>query len=168
MSLSWYAVYIKPRHEDMVAERLSRAEIEVFNPKLKRVKVIRRRYREVIEPVFPCYIFARFDISSGYRMVKYTRGVKDIVGGGGMPWPVDDRIIKVIESMMNKDGLLVIRPEIHPGDKVEITNGPLKGLVGIFEKEMKGKDRVIVLLNTLQYQARVEIKKEFLGSRTYS
>lgn len=163
--MNWYAIYTKQKQEDRVEENLSRASIELFNPKLKRKKLIRGKYEQVIQPFFPCYLFAKFEPEKQYHMIKYTRGVRGIIGNPGSPWPVDEEIIEIIRSRMNEDGVIVIRHDIKVGDKVEITEGPLAGFVGIFEREMKDRDRVIVLLNTIEYQARVEIEKEVLKKR---
>ncbi|MEW5744433.1 MAG: transcription termination/antitermination NusG family protein [Nitrospirota bacterium] len=163
--MSWYAIYTKPKQEDRVAENLSRALHGVFNPKLKRKKLIRGRYEQVIRPFFPCYVFAQFDPASQYHMIKYTRGVRGIVGSPGSPWPVSEEIIGIIRAKMDDEGLIVIKPDIRVGDPVEITEGPLQGFAGIFEKEMKDRDRVVVLLNTIEYQATVEIEREFLRKR---
>ncbi|MEW6118027.1 MAG: transcription termination/antitermination NusG family protein [Nitrospirota bacterium] len=163
--MHWYAVYTKQRQEERVEENLSRASLEVFSPKLKRKKLIRGTYEQVVQPLFPCYIFVRFDMDKHYHMIKYTRGVRGIIGNPGSPWPVGEDIIGIIRSRMNEEGLIVIKPDIRLGDSVEITEGPLKGFIGIFEKEMNDRDRVIVLLNTIEYQARVEIEKEFLRKK---
>ncbi len=164
-SMNWHAVYTKPKQEDRVEENLSRASIEVFNPKLKRKKLVRGKYDYVVQSFFPCYVFARFEPKRHYHMLKYTRGVKGIVGAKGSPWPVSDEIIEIIRSRMNDEGMIVISQDIKAGDKVEIVEGPLAGFIGIFEREMKDKDRVIVLLNAIEYQARIEIEKEFLKKR---
>lgn len=163
--MNWYAIYTKQKQEDRVAESLSRASIAVFNPRLRRKKLVRGKYEQVIQPFFPCYVFAQFDPVRHYHMIKYTRGVRGMVGAAGSPWPVSDDIIGIIRSRMNDEGLIVIRPDITVGDRVEITEGPLQGFVGIFEKEMKDRERVVVLLNTIEYQAKVEIEREFLKKR---
>lgn len=163
--MNWYAIYTKPKQEDKVEENLARASIEVFNPKLRRKRLVRGRYEHVIRPFFPNYLFARFDPVLQYHLIKYTRGVSGILGNVGSPWPVSEEMISIIRSRMNEEGLIVIRPDIKVGDKVEITEGPFTGFIGIFEREMKDKDRIIVLLNTIEYQARVEIEKELLKKR---
>lgn len=162
LSFEWYAVYTKPSQEDRVAKNLSRADIEVFNPLLKSIKVIRHRYQEVIQPLFPCYIFARFDFNHNSRLVRYSRGVKSIVGSHNAPLPVAEEIIETIKSKTGADGMVLIRHEINPGDTVEIRDGPLRGLTGIFEREMPDKERVMVLLSAIEYQARVLIERGFL------
>jgi len=45
------------------------------------------------------------------------------------------------------------------GDLVQITSGPLKDLIGVFEKRMSGKDRVRILLNLIGIDVPVQISK---------
>ena len=160
--IKWYVIYTKPRQEDKVGELLARALVEVFNPKLRRKRLIRNKYERDVRPLFPNYIFAKFDPSLQYHMIKYTRGVSGIVGNPGSPWPVSEDIIGIIKSRMNEEGLIVISPDIKVGDEVEITEGPFRGFIGIFEREMKDSERVIVLLNTVEYQASIDIERELL------
>ena len=44
----------------------------------------------------------------------------------------------------------------------EIEDGPLRGLQGIFEREMGDRERVVILLETLAQGARVEVRREQL------
>jgi len=78
--MNWYAVYTKPKSEEIVSQKLRQTGIEVYNPKLRLKKYIRNQYREVIEPLFPCYIFGRFETEKYHWMITYTRGVKKIIG----------------------------------------------------------------------------------------
>ena len=163
--MKWYVIYTKPKQEDRVEESLARASVEVFNPKLRRKRLIRGKYERVIRPLFPNYLFAKFDPSLQYHMIKYTRGVSGLVGNRGSPWPVSEDIIEIIKSRMNDEGVIVINPDIKVGDKVEITEGPFKGFIGIFEREMRDSERIIVLLNTIEYRASIDIEKELLRKK---
>lgn len=158
--MQWYAVYTKPNREEMVAGFLKNAGLEVFNPKLKQRKYLQGVYRDIISPLFPSYIFVRFEpmITSWMR---YTRGVRKIVGGDS-PWPVSNEIIDLIKSN-EENGFISIKPhELRCGDKVAIKDGPLQGFKGIFEKEVNGQERVILLLTAIKYQARIIIEKSLL------
>jgi transcriptional antiterminator RfaH len=163
--MKWYAIYTKRGQEDKVEEILARASIEVFYPKLRRKRVVRGKYEYVIQPFFPGYLFAKFDPLFQYHMIKYTRGVRGVVGNRNSPWPVSDDIIDIIKSRMNDQGIVVINPDIKVGDKVEITEGPFMGFTGIFEREMKDSERIIVLLDTIEYRASLEIEKEHLRKK---
>lgn len=159
--MQWYAVYTKPKREDAVAGSLENAGIEVFNPRLKQKKYVQGAYRNKISPLFPCYVFVKFEPETTSHMIKYTRGVKRIVGGD-MPWLVSDEIIDVIRNQ-EEDGIVTIKPpQFKYGDSVAINDGPLAGLKGIFEKELNGQERVVLLLNAIEYQARAVVDKAFL------
>jgi transcription elongation factor/antiterminator RfaH len=159
--MQWYAVYTKPKREDAVAGSLENAGIEVFNPRLKHKKYLQGAYRNKISPLFPCYVFVKFEPETTSRMIKYTRGVKRIVGGA-FPWPVSDEIIDVIRDQ-EEDGIIAIKPpQLKYGDSVAINDGLLSGLKGIFEKELNGQERVVLLLSAVEYQARAVVDKAFL------
>ena len=159
--MQWYAVYTKPKSEDAVAGSLENAGIEVFNPRLKQKKYVQGAYRNKISPLFPCYVFVKFEPLTSAWMIKYTRGVRRIVGGD-MPWPVSDEIIDLIRAQ-EEDGIITIKPpQLKYGDSVAINDGPLSGLKGIFEKELNGQERVVLLLSAVEYQARAVVDKAFL------
>ncbi len=158
----WYAIHTKPRQEDFAEANLRNLGLPTFNPKLKEKKLIRGVRQDVIKPLFPSYIFCKFRCRDFLRAVKYARGVRDIVRAGDIPIPVGEEIIAVIRQRM-KGGYVVIEPpKFNPGDKVVVEDGPLRGFVGIFERETKDSERVVILLNTIKYQARVVMEREHL------
>jgi transcriptional antiterminator RfaH len=151
----WYAIYTKPRAEDATAVLLSNAGIEILNPKIKVKKYVRKKYTEVIEPLFPCYVFANFDAATHSHMIRYTRGVKYVVGKE-TPLVVHAEIIEAIRER-TKDG--VVQPEAgqySQGDKVMIKEGPFKDFYGIFERHLPGKDRAMILLEALYVKVEIE------------
>ena len=158
----WYLLYTKPKHEDPVAKRLSDAGYEVLNPKLKERRFYRRRLQEMVSPLFPRYIFVKMEFARDYRIIKYTRGVTQVVGSCEAPVVVDESIVEAILSRINSDGIAVLSPpEFTPGQEIEIHKGPFAGLTGVFIKPMKGIERVSVLLKALD--ARVEIDTAYLS-----
>jgi len=160
--MQWYAVYTKPKREDAVAGSLENAGIEVFNPRLKQKKYMQGAYRNKISPLFPCYVFVKFEPETTSHMIKYTRGVKRVVGGD-FPLPVSDEVIDLIRNQ-EEDGIIAIKPpDLKYGDSVAINDGPLSGLRGIFEKELSGQERVVLLLSSIEYQARVVVERAFLS-----
>jgi len=160
--MNWYVIYTKPKAEDIVSQKLRQAGLEVYNPKMRVKKYVRNRYCEAIEQLFPCYLFARFEADKYLWMITYTRGVKKVVGSRNTPWPVADGVIDFIRSN-EKDGFIIRRcEEITEGDTVRIAEGPLSGLTGIFKQIIKETERVILLLNAIEYQARVIIERTSL------
>jgi transcriptional antiterminator RfaH len=154
--MNWYALYTKSRKETSVASRLQGIGIEVLNPKLKSKKYRQNKFIETIEPLFPCYLLAKFDKGRYFHLITYTRGVRYIVGKSN-PIVVHEEIINAIKERMEEDDTVVVRPgRFEKGDKVFIKDGPFKDFWGIFEKKTKGSERVIILLNAINYRLELD------------
>jgi transcription antitermination factor NusG len=78
------------------------------------------------------------------------------------PVPVEDEIIELIRSRIDEDGCFIRQESFKRGDKVTFSNGIFRNLNGIFEREVKAKNRVILLLATLNYQGRIEVDSELV------
>jgi len=160
----WYVVNTKPRNEDRAATNLFNGGIEVLAPKLKLRKFKQGKFVYVIEPMFPGYIFVRFHPVDEFRMVKYARGVKTIVHFGGRIIPLQDEMIEFIRTQLENGVASVEKPKIGKGEKVLIKDGPFKGFSGIFEDELDGKERVAILLEGVNYCAKMEIDRDLIDT----
>lgn len=158
--MNWYAVYTKVKAEGAVTQLLSNAGIEVLNPKIRVRKYVRRRYVEVVEQLFPCYIFACFDEGEQGHMIRYTRGVKYVVGKD-QPLMVHPSIIEVIQERMQGDIVEPLYEEFDRGERVLVKEGPFKDFYGIFERHIPGRKRATILLETLFF--RLEVENRSLG-----
>lgn len=163
-TLNWYAIYTKPRQEERAASNLIAWNIETLAPKLKefRYSSLLDRPIQVIKPLFPSYIFARFDAAQTLHKVWFTRGVNKVVSSGGNAVIVSDEIISIIRSQISEEGFIEASEEFAIGDKVRIKYGPLHDFVGIFETKTKASTRVKLLLSAVNYQCRVEIERDLI------
>lgn len=157
----WYVIHTKPKQEDRAIKNLSAWNIESFTPKLKQVRLnfYKGRPEHIIKPLFPRYIFARFNLSRFISKVRFTRGVHSIVSFGDKPTPVENDIIELVKLRMGKEGCVSLQEKLHPGDLVRIEDGPLKNLKGVFERQMRDEERVMILLNTVAYQVHIELPR---------
>ena len=146
--MNWYVIYTKPKCEDSTALLLSNAGIETLCPKIRVRKRIRGKYAEVTEQLFPSYVFAFFDKEKQGHMIKYTRGVKYIVGKES-PLMVHQEIIDAIKERMKGDIVVPIPEDLSRGDRILIKEGPFKDFYGIFERDIPGKERSMILLEAL-------------------
>ncbi len=46
------------------------------------------------------------------------------------------------------------------GDEIEVVEGPLKGLRGVFKRELTERERVLILLDYVSYQGQLIIEKK--------
>jgi len=167
----WYAVNSKPHRERQAEQNLLRLGVETFCPLLKQSKVIRRVRQTVIRPLFPGYLFAKFDASCHLRAVAYAGGVSRIVTFGGTPAVVDEAMIDSVKNRLQHGYAVAPSHRLKPGQVVTIQEGPLYGIEAVFEREMDDQERVVLLLRTLAYQARVVMPMSHVGvgiSRTVS
>ena len=153
--MTWYAIYTKPKCEESVALHLRNAGLEVISPKIRTKKYVRGKYLHVIEPLFRSYIFASFDNETHNHMIRYTRGVRYIVGRDN-PVAVPVEIISTITDHMEGDLIIPVKEEIKKGERVCIHEGPFKDFYGIFERDMPGKERVVILLEALGSKMEIE------------
>lgn len=154
--MNWYAIYTKPTCEESTSLHLRNAGIEVLNPKIRTKKFLRGKYLRVVEPLFKNYIFAMFDNNTHNQMIRFTRGVKYIVGKDN-PIVVPVEIIQAINTHMGEDS--IITPVLDPlsrGDRVLIKEGPFANFYGIFEREVPGRDRIVILLEALGSRLEIE------------
>lgn len=157
----WYAIYTKPKKEDSVAFRLQNIGIEVLTPKIRSKKFKGNKLTEIIEPLFPCYFFANFDKEKYSHLITYTRGVRYIVGKRS-PLIVHDDVINTIRENLEDNSIVIVRPQrFNQGDKILIKDGPFKDFQGIFERESRGSERVMILLETIHF--RLELSNYLLA-----
>ena len=148
----WYAVHTHPRQEERAIRNLLLWEIELL-----ALWVRTPRNVGGFEPLFPGYVFARFDLTSMLHNVRFTRGVHSVLSFGEKPAQVHDDVIAMCRSRIGPDGYVEITPKFQMNELVVIQSGAFKGLTAVFEKEMPGRQRVSVLLRALNWQARVEL-----------
>lgn len=161
---SWYAVNTKSRCEAFACASLERLAVEVFLPMLRERKVLRGTCCLTTSPLFPRYLFAKFDVSSELRAVTYAQGVKSIVTFGSGPSIVDESIIQAIRSQAISGVIEFSENRFSPGQVVRIQDGPLCGLEAVFEKKLDGTSRAVLLLKAISFQARVILDSQHVAN----
>lgn len=157
----WYAIHTNPKQEGRADSNLRAWGVQTFHPKLKEGR--RNQFTGVMSYVsismFPRYIFARFDAGKLLHHVWYTRGVESVVSLGENPAVIDDEIISLLQSQLDENGFVKLEDELKSGDKIVITDGPLKNFAGVFARDMNQSERVLVLLNAVTYQSHVTVSR---------
>jgi transcriptional antiterminator RfaH len=148
--VEWYLVRTKPGKERWVQDQLIAILPEVFLPLLEARTPRWGKLAWSIVPLFPCYIFAQFDLNQRYFDVKYMPGVQGIVSAGSDPLAVP---IQVVEEIKRRgvDGVVKIEPrEFDNGERVRVVDGPFRGFEAIFERYLSGAERVAILLSAVE------------------
>jgi transcription antitermination factor NusG len=126
---SWFAIWTRSRHEQVVREQLGRKGIEAFLPTITRWSRWKDRKKEIDWPLFPGYCFARFSLADRLAVLKCT-GVVNIVSFDNVPAPIPSSEIEAIRQLIETDLQFDPCPLIREGMMVEVVHGPLKGVAG--------------------------------------
>jgi transcription antitermination factor NusG len=157
MNDSWYALHVRPRFESTVEVQLEGKGYEVFLPTYESRRRWSDRVKTVVQPLFPGYVFCRFDVGARLPILT-TPGVNSIIGVGKTPVPVDPQEITAIRSVIDSGIASYPCDYIRDGESVRVETGPLEGLVGIVQRS-KNSDRLIVSLTLLMRSVSVEIDR---------
>jgi transcription antitermination factor NusG len=156
----WFALSTKRNREKAVAELLRGKGYEEFLPMYRSRRKWSDRYKELQLPLFPGYVFCRFDPARRLHVLT-TPGVSHVVGTGRLPVPVDDAEIDALRAVVASDLRVEPWPYLRAGERVVIEDGSLAGLVGILQ-EVRKSWRVVVSVNLLQRSVAVEVDRQWV------
>lgn len=160
--MEWYCVHTRPKKEGQVVEYCrSILGIETYYPRLREQRIIRRVRRIVVSPLFPRYIFCRLDPAAMYRAVRFAPEVIDIVHSGGYrPTVVAPALIAELKAWAGEAvDVVSLQPMLRPGEEVEITGGPLRGIRAVILRSTDDQHRVSILLSILQCGAQMTVPR---------
>ena len=164
----WFAVYTKPRQEEIARENLVRQGFRCFLPMAVNPYQRRSKRTPRIEPLFPRYLFLNaIPDQQSLGSVRSTVGVSTLVRFGMHLVQVPDNIIGAIENRCDAEtGLVMLKPvPVEVGDKVMVFDGPFAGIEGIF-RARKGRDRALLLMSMLGTETTVEVDALLLQRAT--
>ncbi len=159
----WFAIWTRSRHEQVVRDQLLRKQVDVFLPTVTRWSHWKDRRKQIDWPLFPGYCFARFDPRARTPILACT-GVVGIVSSEGAPASIPEHEIDGIRQLVDSELAFDPCPFIREGMTVEVTHGPLKGVVGRLTR--KGAHARLVLSVDLIGQA-VSVEVDAADVRPY-
>jgi transcriptional antiterminator NusG len=157
-AIPWFAIRVKSRRENVIATALRGKGLEEFAPTYRARNRWSDRVKEVDVPLFPGYIFCRFDPQHRLPVIT-TPGIFSIVGFGKTPEPVDDSEIARIQSIVSSGALAYPWPFLRIGQKVTIRRGPLTGVDG-FLIASKDQYRLVVSIQLLKRSVATDIDRD--------
>ena len=156
----WYALFVRSRHEKSVHSQLSAKEHEVFLPLYTARHKWADRIATVQMPLFPGYVFCRFD-PGARSSVMASSGVIDVVRQGREPAPIDGAEIEAIQSVVRTPLFTEPYAGLVAGDQVVMSAGPLTGLTGTLV-EIKNGVRFVLSVQLLNRSVLVEIDRDWV------
>jgi len=154
----WFALAVKPRCDKAVARALDTKEFQTFLPLYKKRHRYATRYKESDLPLFPGYVFCRFNVLARLPILT-TPGVIQVLGVGNTPSPVSDHEISSLQIAIKAQFSIQPFPFLRVGQKVRIRRGVLAGVEGIVIR-VKDSVRLVLSIALLQRSVVLEIDRD--------
>jgi transcription antitermination factor NusG len=170
--LAWYALQVRSRKESYVASQILGQGFECLLPTYKSIRQWSDRKKELEQPLFPGYLFCRFDFQARRPLITIP-GVLQILGNGRAGIPVSDDEISALRLAVTSEMPAQPWPYLEVGQRVRVNYGTLTGLEGILVN-VKGNHRVVLSVTLLQRSVAMEVDTAWLspvseaGHRTVS
>jgi len=156
----WFAVRVRSNYERITSTILRGKGFEQFAALYLTKRRWSDRLKEVELPLFPGYVFCRFDPDRRLPILT-TAGVVHIVGVGNTPEPVDQAEIAAIQAVVRSGLPARPWPFLRVGERVRVEYGSMKDVEGIvvsFKKEL----RLVISVTLLQRSVAVEIERGWI------
>lgn len=160
----WYCLRSQTKREHVAAAALRHQfgdEIEVFCPRVRYRKPTKRGPIWWVEPLFPGYLLAKFELNEHLRKILHVNGVSGAVQFGSVlpeiPAEFVSELQKDFPSEQGGESILNVERKLGAGDEVELIEGAFQGLNGVILEVLPSNERVQVLLEFMGQSRPVEI-----------
>ena len=155
---TWFCIKAKPRQEAVAVQNLRAIGIsELVFPRLRRTRKGHEKNKLVIEPLFPGYLFARFDPAEFQATIRSTRGVLHLVSREGRPVDVAQAVIDELNALGPEAILSMLDEELKVGAKARVIRGIFTGAEGEIIRLASPQKRIALLLSILGSNQPVEL-----------
>jgi transcription antitermination factor NusG len=154
----WFALQTRPRHERKVENLLRQKGYECFTPTYRSKRKWSDRVVEIDSPLFPGYVFCRFNTSALGKAIS-TQGVTRIVGFGGTPAEVAREEIESLQILAQSDFLREPWKYLPNGIMVLVETGPLAGIQGIIRVD-ENKMQLVISVTLLQRSVAIQLSED--------
>jgi transcription antitermination factor NusG len=158
--VSWFALRTRPNCEKVVSLGLRGKGFAEFLPVYQTRRRRVDRYKTVETPLFPGYVFSRFDPLARLPVLTIP-GVMHIVGIAGVPVSISEEEIESLKTLVESRLSLQHWPFLGVGQQVQMIDGPLRGARGIVIA-CDEREKLVVSITLLQRSVAVEIERRWL------
>jgi len=154
----WYCIRTHNKREHIAAAHLQKLpDVEVFNPQLRLMRCTRRGRFCNTEPLFPNYLFVRFDLEQMLEKVSCTPAVKTVLRFGGQLPEIPDTVIANLQQQLAEVSSQVLTDAPVEGEEVEIATGAFVGTKALVTRVLPAKQRVQILLDVMGRSVTTEL-----------
>ncbi len=157
---NWYLLYCKRGEQARAKLHLEHQGVECYYPQITIEKIVRGKRQSKLEPLFPSYVFIRFDCEKGptFTTVRSTRGVVDFVRQGATPQVLQSELIDTLKNVEQQE----VAPQTQgpeKGQTLRVRSGQFAGIDAIYQ-EPDGETRSILLVTLLNTPVEMSVDNQ--------
>jgi transcription termination/antitermination protein NusG len=152
---AWFALVVHQYKREQCEQMLSDLGYEYFSPCTYVVREWSDRQKRMQVPLFPGYIFCRFNPEKRLALLQIP-GILGIVGSGKQVLEIDPNEIDAVRTALESRLPLKPASSVRPGQKVMVMQGPLCGLEGVLVR-VKAQSRLLLAVSMLNRGVSVEV-----------
>ena len=169
LGAAWHVACVWSRMEFPAIKEIEASGLEAYTPKSKHLRIIQKHgagpKTTYERPLFPGYIFVRFDIEAQewYHPIMTADGVREILCNQQIPMRVNAEVIDRFRRAEAAGVFDFSKPAstFREGDRVEVQDGPFAGIVGCV-KSATARKRVRILMQFLGGATEADIDASYL------
>ena len=169
--MNWYVLFVLGKKEEQIAYRLQQAGIQAFLPKMQVYHKKQGKLYTVEKLMFPNYLFVEskldqkaFDERARKMKMEHIGIVKELKYDNEGTSALKQEEKEFIEKLIGRNKVLEHSVGYIEGDKVIVTDGPLKGMeskiIHIDRHKRRALLEVMILNQSMQINASLEIVKK--------
>jgi transcriptional antiterminator RfaH len=155
----WIAATTHHFKEALATENLRAQGFQTYCPMIRKRVRHARRQSEVLRPLFPGYVFIRFDpLSTQWRPILSTIGVRTLIRFGDKIGVLPPNFVENLRIREDHGAIPLPRARDHyaAGERVRMREGPFDGVIATV-LAAEDKDRLLVLMDLLKRGVRVKV-----------
>lgn len=165
----WGFAYVRYKAEKKIAERLQNSGIICYLPTVPHAYMM--HYTKIVTqiPMFPCYLFLCVSRETATELRYREKQISRInLQFDKLKEEVLISELRALQQceIMAKQSPVYINPGIQAGDKVLVTNGPLKGLTTDVIRRDDDNNMIIVNITMLEQHLEFPVSADLLRKIT--
>jgi transcription termination/antitermination protein NusG len=158
----WFVLQTRPKYERKVDGLLKQKGYDCFTPIYTSKRKWSDRTVEIDLPLFPGYVFCRFNPSALGKAIS-TQGITRVVGFGGEPAEVAREEIDALLILARSGFLREPWKYLPDGTRVLVETGPLAGIQGVITAG-ENKSHLVISVTLLQRSVAIQLGEDTVVS----
>jgi transcription antitermination factor NusG len=156
---TWWIAYTRPRFEKAFARDMCSLGIGYFLPMYEKTIFSGGRYRRLMSPLCPSYVFFCGTEQDRYMAMRTNRlcHTVDVADQGQLIEELTD-----IESALLSKAVIDGYPGLPVGSRCRIISGPMRSIEGVVIERKCARARMVIEVTILTQGALVEIDADIL------